>query len=72
MTIFSAEARATFAANYPEVPHKLPHELGQHPLLELDALAALADHSLKAPLHAALIRVYGCPADALQMERQSP
>ncbi len=36
------------------------------------ALAALADHSLKAPLHAALIRVYGCPADALQMERQSP
>jgi myo-inositol-1(or 4)-monophosphatase len=36
------------------------------------ALAALADVSLKAPLHAALIRVYGCPADALQMERQSP
>lgn len=43
MSVFSAEARAAFAANYPEVPHKLAHALGQHPLLELDALAALAE-----------------------------
>ncbi|MEJ6009234.1 transcriptional regulator [Novosphingobium aquae] len=43
MTVFSTEARRTFAGNYPEVPHKLPHALGQHPLLELDALAALAE-----------------------------
>ena len=32
-----------FAADYPEVPHILPHQLGRHPLLELEALAALAD-----------------------------
>lgn len=43
MSVFSPEARATFAANYPEVPHKLAHALGRHPLLELDALAALAE-----------------------------
>jgi myo-inositol-1(or 4)-monophosphatase len=36
------------------------------------ALAALGDASLKAPLHAALIRVYGCPAEHLQVERQTP
>jgi hypothetical protein len=43
MTAFSPEARAAFAANYPEVPHKFTHLLGRHPLLELDALAALAE-----------------------------
>jgi mannose-6-phosphate isomerase-like protein (cupin superfamily) len=43
MAVFSSEARATFAASYPEVPHKLTHRLGRHPLLELDALAALAE-----------------------------
>ena len=43
MTVFSTEARRTFAGNYPEVPHKLPHALGQHPLLELGALAELAE-----------------------------
>ncbi len=42
MTVFSPEARTAFAAQYPELPHKLAHRLGQHPLLELDALAALA------------------------------
>lgn len=40
---FPAQARATFAASYPEVPHKLTHALGRHPLMELDALAALAE-----------------------------
>ncbi|GGZ10875.1 transcriptional regulator [Novosphingobium colocasiae] len=40
---FPAEARTTFAASYPEVPHKLTHALGHHPLMELDALATLAE-----------------------------
>ncbi len=43
MSIFTPAARAKFAANYPEVPHKLPHALGLHPLLELEALAQLAE-----------------------------
>lgn len=43
MTVFSPEARAAFAAGYPEVPHKLAHALGQNPLLELDSLADLAE-----------------------------
>ena len=43
MTVFSPEARAAFAVQYPEVPHKLAHRLGRHPLLELDALAVLAE-----------------------------
>ena len=43
MTVFSPEARTAFAQNYPEVPHKLVHSLGAHPLLELDALASLAE-----------------------------
>jgi mannose-6-phosphate isomerase-like protein (cupin superfamily) len=43
MTVFSPEARAQFAAHYPEVPHVLRHGLDSHPLLELDALAALAE-----------------------------
>lgn len=43
MTVFSEPARAAFAAHYPEVPHKLPHALGRHPLLEIEALASLAE-----------------------------
>ncbi len=43
MTVFSPEDRSTFAANYPEVPHKLSHRLGAHPLLEIEALANLAE-----------------------------
>jgi hypothetical protein len=43
MTTFPAEAHAAFAANYPEVPHKLRHNLVGHPLLELEALARLAE-----------------------------
>ena len=42
-TVFDTKARATFAANYPETPHTLRHRLEHHPLLELDALATLAE-----------------------------
>lgn len=43
MTTFPAEANAAFAANYPEVPHKLTHQLGAHSLLDLEPLAQLAE-----------------------------
>ena len=42
MKIFSPSAQARFAAQYPEVPHRLEHGLASHPLLELEALADLA------------------------------
>lgn len=41
-TVFPAEARASFAAAYPADPVKLQHRLTDHPLLTIDALAALA------------------------------
>ena len=41
--IFPSEARERFAAHYPEVPHVLPHELRDHPLLSLEAIAQLAE-----------------------------
>ena len=37
--IFPARSRANFASSYPEGAHKLEHDLIEHPLLELDALA---------------------------------
>jgi mannose-6-phosphate isomerase-like protein (cupin superfamily) len=40
---FDETSRATFAASYPEIPHKLVHRLGMHPLMQLDALACLAE-----------------------------
>jgi len=43
MTYFPKESHAAFAANYPETPHTLTHTLGNHPLLELEALAELAE-----------------------------
>ena len=43
MTVFSEQARREFVAAYPEVPHLLRHDLGHHPLLELEALARLAE-----------------------------
>ncbi len=43
MSTFPHEARAAFSANYPEVPHKLVHNLRRHPLLEVEALAILAE-----------------------------
>jgi hypothetical protein len=41
--VFDREARARFAAAYPETPHRLRHELPEHPLLGLEALAALGE-----------------------------
>ena len=40
--VFGPEARAAFAAAYPETPGVIAHNLADHPLLGLDALAALA------------------------------
>lgn len=42
-TIFDEQARSTFAMFYPETPHKLAHALENHPLLELESLASLAE-----------------------------
>lgn len=43
-SIFTPGSRADFAASYPEGAHRLNHELGPHPLLELEALAQLGEH----------------------------
>ncbi|ABD25510.1 Transcription factor jumonji, jmjC [Novosphingobium aromaticivorans DSM 12444] len=40
---FDATSCAAFSACYPETPHKLVHRLRDHPLLQLDALAALGE-----------------------------
>lgn len=42
-TVFGGPARTRFAAHYPERPHILTHDLTSHPLLEIEALAALAE-----------------------------
>jgi len=44
LSTFAKAQRAKFAEHYPEGPHILRHNLGLHPLLELDALAELAEH----------------------------
>jgi hypothetical protein len=41
--VFAAPMRARFAGNYPETPHRLRHSLNHHPLLEIAALAQLAE-----------------------------
>jgi len=41
--VFPTDARAAFAASYPEIPHKLRHTLPEHPLLALGALAELGE-----------------------------
>ena len=42
MTVFDKAARAAFTTAYPERPTLLSHRLVNHPLLQLDALAELA------------------------------
>lgn len=41
--IFNEDVRAEFASNYPEIPHRLRHNLRDHPLLTLEALATLGE-----------------------------
>ncbi len=41
--VFDSANRLAFADNYPEVPHKLIHALGDHPLLTVEALAQLGE-----------------------------
>lgn len=41
--MFDASAHARFAAHYPERPHVLTHNLTSHPLLEIEAMAQLAE-----------------------------
>lgn len=41
--VFDTGSRARFARHYPEVPHILTHSLNRHPLLEIEALAQLAE-----------------------------
>lgn len=41
--IFDSANRQKFAANYPEVPHKLAHALHSHDLLTLESLAQLGE-----------------------------
>lgn len=43
LAVFDAAARQQFAAHYPEQPHILRHSLTSHPLLEIEALAQLAE-----------------------------
>lgn len=40
---FPDRARSDFKSSYPEGPHKLEHNLGEHPLLEVDTLALLGE-----------------------------
>ncbi len=40
---FDTASHNAFAASYPEVPHKLSHQLGDHPLMQLTALAQMAE-----------------------------
>jgi hypothetical protein len=42
-SIFDQHARDSFAAHYPETPHKVLHGLRDHPLLTLEALAKLSE-----------------------------
>jgi Cupin-like domain len=41
--IFDSVTRQLFATNYPETPHKLTHNLRDHPLLTIEALARLGE-----------------------------
>ncbi|MBV7259509.1 cupin-like domain-containing protein [Erythrobacter crassostreae] len=41
--MFNSDAKARFAQCYPETPHLLRHGLDRHPLLEIEALADLAE-----------------------------
>ena len=46
--VFDDSARRRFATHYPEGPHQLRHALDRHPLLEIEALADLAERRPEA------------------------
>ncbi|MCX7864708.1 MAG: transcriptional regulator [Novosphingobium sp.] len=66
MSVFAPSELAILAQAYPEVPHMLRHDLGNHPLLELDQLArfaeSLPDSSLEYNLADLPIGIEGKPA----------
>lgn len=41
--VFNSAARRYFSANYPEMAHRLSHQLRDHPLLSIEALAVLGE-----------------------------
>lgn len=41
--VFNSANRQLFSKNYPEIPHKLNHSLGDHPLLSIERLAQLGE-----------------------------
>ena len=41
--VFNSANRQLFSQNYPEIPHKLNHSLGDHPLLSIERLAQLGE-----------------------------
>ncbi len=41
--VFDSANRQLFSQNYPEIPHKLNHALGDHPLLTIERLAVLGE-----------------------------
>ena len=46
MTIFSHSSLDDFSRNYPEVAHKIAHNLLEHPLLTLESISRLANATL--------------------------
>lgn len=47
-SIFDSATRQLFASHYPETPHKLTHNLRDHPLLKIEALARLGESLAEA------------------------
>ena len=56
---FPSAARDIFAANYPEIPHKLTHRLSTDARLSLEGLAALAEKLLRDACRGRGIRIPG-------------
>ena len=65
--VFGEESRRLFAASYPEAPQKFRHNLPDSPLLNLEAIAALAESLPTSSVH------YNCGSLSIggEGERQS-
>src|SRR5690606_8574219 len=65
--VFGEESRRLFAASYPEAPQKVRHNLPDSPLLNLEAIAALAESLPTSSVH------YNCGSLSIggEGERQS-